>query len=30
MAGPLKGQKATFTGHAFLTFWPLDRLHILH
>jgi signal peptidase I len=29
MAGPLKGQKASFTGHAFLIFWPLDRLHIL-
>ena len=29
LAGPLKGQKATFTGHAFLIFWPLDRLHIL-
>jgi signal peptidase I len=30
MAGPLKGQKATFTGRAFLIFWPLDRLHILN
>jgi signal peptidase I len=30
MAGPLKGQKATFTGRAFLIFWPLDRLQILH
>ena len=30
LAGPLKGQKASFTGHAFLIFWPLDRLHILH
>lgn len=29
LAGPLKGQKASFTGHAFLIFWPLDRLHIL-
>jgi signal peptidase I len=29
MAGPLKGQKASFTGHAILTFWPLDRVHIL-
>lgn len=28
--GPLKGQKASFTGHAFLIFWPLDRIHILH
>jgi signal peptidase I len=27
--GPLKGQKGTFTGHAFLIFWPLDRIHIL-
>jgi signal peptidase I len=27
--GPLKGQKATFTGHAFLVFWPLNRLRIL-
>jgi signal peptidase I len=30
LAGPLKGQKASFTGRAFLIFWPLDRLHILH
>jgi signal peptidase I len=29
LAGPLKGQKASFTGHAFLIFWPLDRLRIL-
>jgi signal peptidase I len=29
-AGPLKGRPASFTGHAFLIFWPLDRLHILH
>jgi signal peptidase I len=28
-SGPLKDKKATFTGHAFLIFWPLDRLHIL-
>ncbi len=28
-AGPDKGQAASFTGHAFLIFWPLDRLHIL-
>jgi signal peptidase I len=27
--GPLKGKKASFTGHAFLIFWPLDRIHIL-
>jgi signal peptidase I len=29
LAGPLKGQKASFTGRAFVIFWPLDRLHIL-
>ncbi len=29
LAGPLKGQKASFTGRAFLIFWPLDRVHIL-
>ena len=29
LAGQLKGQKASFTGRAFLTFWPLDRLRIL-
>jgi hypothetical protein len=29
LAGPLKGQKASFTGRAFLTFWPLDCIHIL-
>jgi signal peptidase I len=28
-AGPLKGQKASFTGRAFVIFWPLDRLRIL-
>jgi signal peptidase I len=28
-AGPDKGQRASFTGKAFLIFWPLDRLHIL-
>ena len=27
--GPLKGQKASFTGRAFLIFWPPDRLRIL-
>ena len=27
--GPLKGQKASFTGHAFVVFWPLDRIRIL-
>ncbi len=30
LAGPLRGQKASFTGRAFVIFWPLDRLHILH
>ncbi len=29
-AGPLKGQHASFTGHAFVIFWPLDRLRVLH
>jgi len=29
LAGPLKGQKASFTGRAFLIFWPLDRIRIL-
>ena len=29
LAGPLKGERASFTGHAFLIFWPLDRLRIL-
>jgi signal peptidase I len=29
LAGPLKGQPASFTGRAFVTFWPLDRLHVL-
>jgi len=28
-AGPDKGQRASFTGKAFLIFWPLDRLHVL-
>jgi signal peptidase I len=28
-AGPDKGQRASFTGKAFLIFWPLDRLHTL-
>lgn len=28
--GPEKGQHASFTGHAFLVFWPLNRIHILH
>jgi signal peptidase I len=29
-AGPRKGEKAGFTGHAFLLFWPFSRIHILH
>jgi signal peptidase I len=29
-AGPQKGQKAGFTGHAFLLFWPPGRIRILH
>jgi signal peptidase I len=29
-AGPRKGEKASFTGHAFLLFWPLNRIRILH
>ncbi len=28
-AGPRKGEKASFTGHAFLLFWPLNRIRIL-
>ncbi len=28
-AGPLKGQRAEFTGHAFLVFWPINRIHVL-
>ncbi len=27
--GMLKGHKAGFTGHAFLLFWPLNRIRIL-
>ena len=27
--GPRKGEKASFTGHAFLLFWPLNRIRIL-
>ncbi len=27
--GPNKGQKASFTGHAFLLFWPPNRIRIL-
>ena len=29
-SGPRKGEKASFTGHAFLLFWPLNRIRILH
>ncbi len=28
-AGPQKGRKAGFTGHAFLLFWPPNRIRIL-
>jgi signal peptidase I len=28
--GQRKGEKATFTGHAFLVFYPLSRIRILH
>jgi len=28
--GPLAGHKASFTGHAFLLFWPPNRIRILH
>jgi len=27
--GQIKGHKGGFTGHAFLLFWPLDRIRIL-
>jgi signal peptidase I len=29
MAGPNVGQRAGFTGHAFLLFWPFNRIRIL-
>ena len=29
-AGQRKGEKASFTGHAFVLFWPLNRIRILH
>ncbi|MBV8727807.1 MAG: signal peptidase I [Candidatus Eremiobacteraeota bacterium] len=29
-AGPNKGHRAGFTGHAFLLFWPPNRVRILH
>ena len=28
--GQRKGESASFTGHAFLLFWPLSRIRILH
>ncbi|GAC1652917.1 MAG: signal peptidase I [Vulcanimicrobiaceae bacterium] len=28
-AGPIKGHKAGFTGHAFLLFWPFNRVRVL-
>jgi signal peptidase I len=28
--GQRKGEKGGFTGHAFLLFWPLNRIRILH
>ncbi|MDP9017580.1 MAG: signal peptidase I [Candidatus Eremiobacteraeota bacterium] len=28
-AGSIKGHKAGFTGHAFLLFWPLNRIRVL-
>jgi hypothetical protein len=28
-AGPLVGHKASFTGHAFLLFFPVNRFRIL-
>jgi len=28
--GPLAGKKAGFTGHAFLLFWPPNRIGLLH
>ncbi len=29
-SGGVKGNAASFTGHAFLVFWPLNRIRILH
>jgi hypothetical protein len=29
-SGDLKGHQASFTGHAFLIFWPLNRLRLLN
>ena len=28
-SGPREGQRASFTGHAFVRFWPLDRAALL-
>ena len=28
-SGEIKGHKAGFTGHAFVLFWPLDRIRVL-
>gem|GEM_PF-6934365 len=28
-SGPREGQRASFTGHAFVCFWPLDRAALL-
>jgi hypothetical protein len=28
-SGPRAGEKAGFTGHAFVLFWPLNRVRIL-
>jgi hypothetical protein len=30
VSGVRKGERAGFTGHAFLVFWPLNRTRILH
>jgi signal peptidase I len=29
-SGQRKGENASFTGHAFVLFWPLNRIRILH
>jgi len=29
-SGQVKGKPASFTGRAFVVFWPFDRVHILH
>ncbi len=29
VGGPIKGHKAGFTGHAFVLFWPLNRIRVL-